>query len=189
MARIVISQHITADGFVSGPHGELDWVDAAAGLQEPMQELVMAEMEHVDAILLGASTYRMFTSYWPHVTARDDVLAEPINRLPKHVVSSTLTEAPWGDHAPAAIETGAIADIADRLRDRYEGDIIVWGSLQLASGLLEAGRVDQLRLRVAPAVLGNGTPFWAAPATMRLLNLVSATPLPTGQVNLVYDVR
>ncbi|MFW7413474.1 dihydrofolate reductase family protein [Demequina sp. SO4-18] len=188
MGRIIVEQHVTADGFVAGPNGELDWVDDSVSEPGPMVDQALAELEHADAILLGATTYTMFIGYWPLPVAKRDPLAEPINRLPKHVVSSTLDEAPWGHHAPATVETGEPADIADRLKARYERDIILWGSLHLASALLEAGRVDQLRLRVAPVAIGRGTALWDATLMPRHLTLVSATPLPTGQVTLIYDL-
>lgn len=189
MGRIIVEQHVTADGFVAGPHGELDWVDGSVSDPGPMTDQALAELEHTDAILLGANTYRMFITYWPSALNTDDALAEPINRLPKHVVSSTLAATPWGDHAPATLETDNAADTADRLTALYERDIIVWGSLQLAGSLFEAGRVDQIRLRVAPVALGAGIPFWNAPARSRPLSLVSATPLATDQVVLIYDVK
>ena len=188
MGRIIVEQHVTADGFAAGPNGELDWVDESISEPGPMVDQALAELEHADAILLGANTYQLFIGYWPHATPQHDPLAEPINRLPKHIVSSTLSEAPWGHHTPATLETGDPADIADRLKARYERDIILWGSLQLASALLDAGKVDQLRLRVAPVVLGRGTALWDAALMPRHLVLSSATPLPTGQVTLIYDL-
>ncbi|MFW2513304.1 dihydrofolate reductase family protein [Demequina sp. SO4-13] len=188
MGRIIVEQHVTADGFAAGPNGELDWVDGSVSEPGPMVDLALGELEETDAILLGATTYRMFIGYWPLHVARNDPLAEPINRLPKHVLSSTLSEAPWGHHAPATVETGGPAEIADRLKDKYERDIILWGSLQLASALLEAGRVDQLRLRIAPVAIGRGTPLWDAPILPRPLSLVATSQLETGQIQLTYDV-
>ncbi|WP_159449613.1 dihydrofolate reductase family protein [Demequina sp. NBRC 110057] len=186
MGRLIVEQHVTADGFAAGPGGELDWVDGSVSEPGPMVEQALGELEHTDAILLGATTYRMFIAYWP--TASADPLAEPINHLPKHIVSSTLPEAPWGDHSPATVEPGDPIATADRLKESYGRDIILWGSLQLASTLMEAGRVDEVRLRVTPVAIGQGIPLWDLDFTRRRLNLVSATPLETGQVTLVYDV-
>ncbi|GMA34520.1 dihydrofolate reductase family protein [Demequina litorisediminis] len=152
----------------------------------PMVEQALGELEHADAIVLGATTYRLFIAYWP--TASADPLAEPINRLPKHIVSSTLPEAPWGEHTAATLEPGDPIATADRLKATYARDIIVWGSLQLASTLMEAGRIDEVRLRVAPVAIGQGIPLWDLDFARRHLNLVSATPLETGQVTLIYDV-
>jgi hypothetical protein len=43
-------------------------------------------------------------------------------------------------------------------------------------------------LRVAPVAIGSGIPFWTAPYSSRPLRPLSVTPLPTGQVTLIYDV-
>ncbi|WP_084102519.1 dihydrofolate reductase family protein [Demequina sp. NBRC 110051] len=186
MGRLIIEQHVTADGFAAGPNGELDWIDGSVSEPGPMVDEALAELEHADAILLGATTYRLFIAYWP--TALDDPLAAPINRLPKHIVSQTLPEARWGDHTPATVESGDPAATADRLKQTYDRDIIVWGSLQLASALLEAGKVDEARLRVAPVAIGQGIPLWDLDYGPMPLTLRSATPLSTGQVTLIYDV-
>ena len=188
MGRIIIEQHVTADGFAAGPAGELDWVDGSVSEPGPMVDQALAELETVDAILLGAATYDLFVTYWPEPAAAEDPLAEPINRIPKHVVSSTLAAAPWGDFEPATLETGDVLDTCDRLTSLYERDIIVWGSLQLAGALMDAACVSQLRLRIAPVAIGSGIPLWSAPYRSRTLTLASATPLPTGQVTVVYDV-
>lgn len=189
MGRIVVEQHVTVDGFAAGPHGELDWVDSSVSEPGPMTRQALAELRHTDAILLGARTYRMFASYWPTPAAAHDPLAEPINRLPKHVVSATMDSAPWGQHEPATIESGDVTNTAMRLRAMYAGDIIVWGSLRLAGALMRAGQVSQLRLRVAPIVLGRGTHLWDADLVDQRLHLDSATPLTTGQVVLIYNVH
>ena len=188
MGRIIVEQHVTADGFAAGPNGELDWVDGSVSEPGPMVDQALEELEHADAILLGANTYRMFIGYWPLPVAAQDPLAEPINRLPKHVVSSTLASAPWGDFAPATLETGNVLDTCDRLTNMYDGDIIVWGSLQLAGALMDAGCVSQLRLRIAPVAIGAGIPLWSMPYRTRPMSVSSVTPLSTGQVTVIYDV-
>ena len=64
-------------------------------------------------------------------------MAEPINRLPKFVVSNTLTRCPWGD-GDVEILRGDGAEAAAALKERYAA-IVVWGSLTLADSLFEAG--------------------------------------------------
>ncbi|WP_062079358.1 dihydrofolate reductase family protein [Demequina globuliformis] len=186
MGRIIVEQHVTADGFAAGPGGELDWVDGSVTNTAPMVDRALAELTEASAILLGRVTYEMFISYWP--TATNDPLAAPINALPRHVVSTTLGGAPWGDHDPAVLEPGDACETADRLAAMYDGDIIVWGSLTLASSLLDGGCVNQIRLRVAPVFLGAGLPVWSGAYAPRPGQLVENTRLESGQVLLTYDV-
>ncbi len=151
-----------------------------------MVQRMLAEFENTSAILLGRVTYEMFITYWP--TADQDPLAGSINALPRHVVSTTLAGTPWGDHKPAVLEPGDACETADRLTAMYDRDIIVWGSLTLASALLAGGCVDQVRLRVTPVVIGAGRPVWSSTFEHRRAQLVENTRLDTGQVLLTYDL-
>ena len=187
MGRIIVEQHVTADGFAAGPGGELDWVDGSVSETGPMVDRALAELEQTDAILLGRATYELFIGYWP--TATEGPLAEPINALPRHVVSTTLSRAPWGEHEPATLEPGDPCETADRLTAIYERDVIVWGSLTLASALLDGGCVDQVRLRVAPIMLGAGLPLWSGAYMPRPAQLVENERLDSGQTLLTYDLR
>ncbi|MFV0632789.1 dihydrofolate reductase family protein [Demequina sp.] len=186
MGRIIVEQHVTADGFAAGPGGELDWVDASLTDTTAIVNRALAELDQADAILLGRVTYEMFITYWPAAT--DDPLAAPINSLPRHVVSTTLGKAPWGEHEPATLEPGDACETADRLSAMYERDIIVWGSLSLASALLQGGCVDQIRLRVAPVVIGAGLPLFSGAYQPRSARVVENERLSTGQVLLTYDL-
>lgn len=186
MGTITVEQIVSADGFASGPDGDLSFFDAVdpdAGADDAGQ---LAWMETVDAILLGRTTYEMFAAFWPMADFEANAVADPIARLPKHVVSSTLDRAPWGDGEVEVLRDGAVA-AARAMRERY-GSTVVWGSLDLADALLDAGLVDELRLRVVPVLLGTGRSFTPATLGMRRLTLRSVEQLPSGHVTLAYGV-
>ena len=88
-------------------------------------------------------------SFWP--TAEGE-LADRLNELPKHVVSSTLTDPVWN----ATVLGDDWPDEVARLRQELDGDSIVYGSRRLSRALIERGLVDELRLMVYPLVLGAG---------------------------------
>jgi dihydrofolate reductase len=187
MGKLIVEQVVTADGYTQDTGGGIDFFIADAIVSgDDQEQLVM--MQGVDAIVLGAATYGMFSQYWPNVTPDEEAIAEPINRLPKHVVSNTLDRAPWGDQE-AELERGDGADSIRALKDRYAGDLIVWGSLTLADALFEAGLVDVLRLRIVPRLLGEGRGI--APASLGLTNLelTGSQVHPGGQVTLQYAVQ
>jgi dihydrofolate reductase len=188
MGRVIVEQIISADGFAAAPDGSLDFFQLPGDFDatDPGQ---LRMLERVDAILLGANTYRMFASYWPTADETKDPVAVPINALPKHVVSSTLEAAPWGDWPPAQIERGNGVEVARRLVEQYDGDLIVWGSLQLASALLAADAVDHLRLRVVPVLIGSGLALAPTLRTLTPLALDSVATFPSGHVTLAYDLR
>lgn len=188
MGRIIVEEIVSVDGFAAAPDGNLDFFEVPGDFDstDPGQ---MEMLEKVGAILLGATTYRMFAEFWPSADEKADPVAGPINHLPKHVVSSTLDAAPWGPWPSAQVERGDAVDTARRLAALYEGDIIVWGSLRLASALLRAGAVDLLRLRVVPVLIGAGIPI--APTLDRLqpLAFTGVETFASGHVTLSYEMR
>jgi dihydrofolate reductase len=187
MGRIIVEQIISADGFAEDADGGMKFVSPGEADEPDTEQLKM--IQSVEAILLGRKTYEMFAEYWPAVDPADDAVAGPINSLPKHVVTNTLSEAPWGEHAPADIETGDGVEIARALQKRYSGDIIVWGSLTLADALLQAGAVDLFRLRIMPSLVGGGR--GTTPQTLPLtgLRLTGHHVYKDGKVTLQYELQ
>jgi dihydrofolate reductase len=154
MGQIIVEQIITADGFVQDSDGGMKFMDAAPIDSTDSEQLEM--LERVGAIVLGRNTYEMFVDYWPTVDPRDEPVAEKINSLPKHVVSRTIETAPWGGRTAAVVESGDPVDTLRRLRSEVDGDVLVWGSLQLTDALFRVGLVDVLRLRCIPSLIGSG---------------------------------
>lgn len=188
MKRLVVEQIVSVDGYTADKDGGIDFFTSAGDFSYT-EDAQLKMLTNVDAIVLGANTYRMFAGYWPTVDANTVRIAEPINRLPKHVFSSTLTETPWGAHAPTVIEQGDVVAGVERLSQMYAGDLLVWGSLTLTDALFKAGRVDDLRLRVVPVLIGSGRALAPANLTSAKLTLTSSETDPLGHVSLVYTLR
>ena len=186
MGRLTVEQIVSADGYAADADGGIDFFRAVDAIDSDDADQ-LAFLEDVDAILMGATTYRMFADYWPKVTPDVERVAEPINRLPKFVVSNTLETAPWGDDT-IDILRGDGAESAAALKERFDG-IVVWGSLTLADALFETGLVDALRLRVVPVLIGEGRSFTPASLGERRLELDHVVPHPSGYVGLTYRLR
>jgi dihydrofolate reductase len=95
-------------------------------------------------------------------------VAAALNGLPKYVASTTLTKAAWG---PATILSGDVAGRVAALKHEPGREIQIHGSARLVQSMLAAGLIDELRLVVAPVVLGTGRrlfPEGAAPTGLRL---------------------
>ena len=186
MGRITVEQIVSVDGYAADPEGGIGFFEAVDEVDSNDADQ-LAFLEHVDAILLGANTYRMFAEYWPAADPEVEVVAEPINRLPKFVVSNTLESAPWGEGSIEVLR-GDAAEAAARLKERYDG-IVVWGSFMLADALFAAGLVDELRLRVVPVLIGEGRSFTPADLGERRLELDHVATHPSGHLALSYRVR
>src|SRR6185437_10951176 len=103
--------------------------------------------------LLGRRTYQGFAAAWPTMEGTG-AYGEKINSMPKYVVSTTLsdTEATWN----ASILSGDLADELPRLKQRFDQDILVFGSNQLVHSLIEQNLIHEYRLMVFPVMLGAG---------------------------------
>src|SRR6266849_4964348 len=97
MRKVVWLMHVSLDGFVAGPNGEIDWVRFDDDLVEDVQALV----DSADTALFGRVTYRLMESYWP--TASESPTASKhdldhsrwLNPAPKIVFSTTLKNVHW----------------------------------------------------------------------------------------------
>ena len=187
MGALIVEQIVSADGFAADPAGGLDWVEEWPESPDIDTEQLRM-LDHVDAIVLGANTYRMFAAYWPEVTPEVELVAGPINTLPKHVVSNSLERAPWGD-GEIAIERGDGVASVERILQHYPRDVIVWGSLELSRALFTAGIVDVLRLRIVPVLLGSGLRHLPGGLPVTRLDVRSSHVHAGGQVSLEYAVR
>jgi dihydrofolate reductase len=96
MGRVIAQQWISVDGLVAGPHGEDDVFNAVEAFA-PSEAHNLELLESIDEILLGRQTYQEWVGFWP--TTDDEPIATRINDLSKVVCSTSLREAPWGDHA------------------------------------------------------------------------------------------
>ncbi|WP_411700622.1 dihydrofolate reductase family protein [Conyzicola sp.] len=155
MGDLIVHQFVSADGFAGDESGEFALFDGS-GPSEELDRDTLSRLETVDAIVLGATTYRMFAAFWPTSDSDQELLARPINELPKFVVSTTLEEAPWGEYPPATLVSDDAAEAVRRLKRDLPGDLMVWGSLTLTDTLFAAGLVDTVRLAVLPRLLGHG---------------------------------
>lgn len=164
--KIVATQYISLDGVIEDPVGMEnsglgDWTGpfsrGPAGDTFKHSELMSAK-----AVLLGRRTYDGFAAVWPQV--QDEAgYAERINSLPKYVASDTMERADWNN---TTVLSGHVPGQVRDIRDRTDGNILVFGSATLIHSLLPHGLVDEFRLMVYPTVLGRGLRLfpdnWAA---------------------------
>lgn len=146
MGEVVVSEFVTLDGVMEAPEWSLSYFDSDAGAFKN-EELFAA-----DTLLLGRVTFEQMADAWPSRT--DDYgYADRINSLPKFVVSSTLQKPlPWN----ATLLEGDLAAAVRGLKERFDNDILVFGSADLVGALAREGLVDEYRLMMFPVVLGSG---------------------------------
>lgn len=188
MGKVIVEQIVSVDGYAEDADGGIGFFEDADWINEVDNEQLQL-LSGVDAIVFGARTYRMFADYWPKADPAAQPVATPIRQKPKFVVSSTLRAAPWGPDDSAGILQGDGVTSVRGLRERFTGNLIIWGSLTLSDALLRAGEVDVLRLRVIPVLLGRGRSFAPPDLGLRRASLGTARSFPGGLAVLQYDLK
>lgn len=187
MGSIVANMFITLDGVYQAPGGREEDISGGfefGGWQAPVSDhevgaAIGAEIDRIDALLLGRKTYDIFAAYWPQ---QSENIGGTFNRVPKFVVSSTLTNPSWEG-------TTVLRDAASagRLRDEYD-EVHMFGSGALIRSLIAEDVLDRLHLYLYPVALGHGKRLFdegTLPTTFRLTQ--PARTFPKGAVSLVYE--
>jgi dihydrofolate reductase len=82
---------------------------------------------------------------------------------------------------------GGLVESVRELRQQPGGDIGVHASISVAQALLAAGAVDELRLVIAPKIVGRGRRLLDGLPPIRLESIRSETS-PTGYLLVDYRV-
>ena len=174
MGKLVVTEFITLDGVIEDPGGAEQFDRGGWTFQfdqgEEGGKFKVDELAASDAQLLGRVTYEGFAAAWPTMEGTGE-FGEKMNAMPKFVVSTTLKDPEWNN---TTVLSGDLADEVGKLKQQFEGDILVAGSAQLVQSLLAGGLVDELRLMVFPVVLGAGKRLFASGADATALKLVEA---------------
>jgi len=188
VGQLIVQQFVSADGFAADADNDFTIFRGEKMPSDEIDNETLARLETVDAIVLGANTYRMFADYWPLPASSDEILAPRINELPKIVFSRRLESAPWGDLDPAMVISEDATGAIQRLKEDLDGDLIVWGSLTLTEELFEADLVDIVRLVIVPSVLGAGRSVFPPTFAGTRLRVLRTGTFDDGLVAIEYGI-
>jgi dihydrofolate reductase len=175
MRKVVVYELLSLDGVAESPDTFFDW-------DEAMDANLAEVIDTQDAVVLGRRTYDEWSEFWP--SSDIEPFATFINDVPKHIATSTPLGRQWSN--ASAIE-GDLVRFVESLKDSAGGDIGVHASISVANALLTAGAVDELRLVVAPAIVGGGRRLFDGEAAIRLESLRCVTS-PKGFLLADYRV-
>jgi len=176
MRKVVLYELLSLDGVAEGPDKFfIDW-------DEAMDANLAAVIATQDAVILGRRSYEEWSEFWPG--SEIEPFATFINHVAKYVASSSPLGRPW--HNATAIEGGLVEFVQD-LKNSSGGDIGVHASISVAQALLVADAIDEVRLVVAPAIVGHGRRLLDGLPPVRLEPLRSATS-PRGYLLADYRI-
>ena len=187
MGKLVVTEFITLDGVIEAPGGGEDFEHAGWSFTfnrgDEGDKFKLDELMAADAQLLGRVTYEGFAAAWPAMEDTAGEFGKKMNAMPKVVVSTTLTEATWNN---TTIISGNLAAEVGRMKEQYQGDILVAGSATLVHALTKLGLVDEYRLMVHPVVVGKGRRLFGEDNAGTDLELVESRKAGPDVLLLIY---
>jgi dihydrofolate reductase len=180
MGSLVVTNIVSLDGFDRDAEGS----PLPLNMDAAFDAYNLERIDAADTVLLGATSYRMFSSFWPHVvdapadpanpalTDTNRAFSRRYNQIPKVVVSDSYqpeADNPWHDTTTRVRRAEAQAWIQAH-RDTG-GDVAVFASVTTWNGLLGLGLVDEVHLVVSPLALGSGRPVFSARTDLLLLGV------------------
>ncbi len=184
MRKLKLHMQITADGFVAGPQGQLDWMTG-----EGTDEKIIAFINHLtdtsDTILLGRKMTADFINYWESVQpdSPEYEFAQKMVNMEKIVFSRTVSHV---DGKNVRVENGPLAEAVRKLKSQSGKDIVVYGGATFVGSLIEHQLIDELNLFVNPIAIGDGMRVFHARVP---LTLEASTAYASGIVVNVYTPR
>lgn len=181
MRKLIMWNVITLDGYFEGEKNwDLGFHELVWGNE--LEQLSTEQMKAADMLVFGNTTYEGMAKYWANEKGE---IADLMNSIRKVVCSKTRKKADWNN---TLIVKDAVVEI-QKLKTEGERPMFVFGSAILSQALLEAELFDEIRLCVAPTILGKGRRLFGEMAQQQNLKLLESQALPNGGVILKYEIN
>ena len=159
MRKIISFMHISLDGFVAGPNGEMNWIK----VDQEIFDYVGQRINKGDTSLYGRKTYQMMESYWP--TAADQPTASKhdiehsswYKKVHKVVLSKSMEDSGLTN---TTIVSDNLTDRINKIKQQGDEEILLFGSPTGTHSLIQLNLIDGYWLFVNPVILGQGIPLF-----------------------------
>lgn len=179
--------HISLDGFVAGPNGEMNWIK----VDEEIFDHVGKRISQGDTALYGRKTYQMMEDYWPTAGEHPDASKHDIEHSQwyknahKIVLSKTLNKVNLPN---TTIINENLADAIKEIKHQPGEDILLFGSPTATHSMINLDLIDGYWLFVNPIILGNGIPLFVDIKEKINLKLLTTKQFTCGVTQLSYEV-
>ena len=187
MRKIISFMHISLDGFVAGPNGEMDWIK----VDEELFDFVGNRIREGNTSLYGRVTYQMMESYWPTAADKPSATRHEIEhskwyaKVHKVVLSKTMKDE---DLTNTTIISDNLSDRINEIKQQAGSDILLFGSPTATHSLIQQNLIDGFWLFVNPIILGQGIPLFADIKDKIKLTLLTTHQFTCGVTELNYTV-
>ena len=176
-SRLTLHMVASLDGFIARKDNSVSWLDAHGSVYESgvsiSEEEAAAFIKAIDCYVLGSHTYEHALELgWPYGDTPAVVVTG--RKLPS---TRKSVEFCSGD-----LETL----LHEKLAPRYRNIWLVGGA-KLSQRFLELGLVDEIKLTIAPILLGDGLRLFGSSLTERRWDLKNVVAYRNGFVELSYS--
>lgn len=184
MAKLIVFDMMTLDGFFAGPGDDIDWHN----VDSEFNDFAAEQLDTADTLIFGRVTYDLMAHYWPTEEALmdDPVVAEQMNTIPKVVFSRTMEKADWQN---TRVFNGNVEQVIGDSKRKSGKNLLVLGSANLAASLRQFKLIDEYRVMVNPVILGEGVPLFKHTRDRQPLKLVRTEVFDSGNVLLCYEPK
>lgn len=177
MERAVTLHMVSSlDGFIARKDDSISWLETTGPAYEPGVSISADEaanfLKTIDCYVLGSRTYE-------HALE----LGWPYGDTPTVVVTARKLSS-----AKSSVEfySGDLKTLVDVKLAPHRNIWLVGGAM-LCHQFLELGLVDEIRLTIAPVLLGDGLRLFGDSATEKRWNLKNVVAYKNGFVELLYS--
>ncbi|SEN90089.1 Dihydrofolate reductase [Amphibacillus marinus] len=184
MAKLISQLVVSLDGYYCGINNKIDWHI----IDDDYNSYAKKLLQDAQCLLMGRRTFKLMEQFWPTHEARtaSPEIAKEMNRLPKFVLSQTLTNTNWPQ---TEIIATPIVKTVEQLKQQHEDAILLLGSGQLVRLLTQHQLIDEYQLMITPVLIGGGKSAFRDMATTVSLNLIEAKAFASGNVLLRYQAN
>lgn len=185
MRKIISFMHISLDGFVAGPNGEMNWIK----VDEEIFAHVGQRISEGDTAMYGRVTYEMMEGYWPTAAEKPNASQHDIehSKWYKDVRKIVLSKTLKNEQRPnTTIISDNLQENIRQIQQSGDADILVFGSPSATHALIDQNLIDGYWLFVNPIVLSQGIPLFRSGQEKTKLKLRSTRSFNSGVVELNY---
>jgi dihydrofolate reductase len=189
MRKLIYYVACSVDGFIARRNGSFDYFlnegEHLADLMTSFPETIPTHLRHLypvsnenkvfDTVLMGRRTYEV---------GLDLGFTNPYGHLKQYLFSRSMERSPDENVTLVASDPPAYVR---QLKRQPGKDIWLCGGADLAAALF--GEIDELILKVNPAVIGSGIPLFSSELKPARMKLISTKPYSNGFVLLHYQVQ
>ena|SRR5258705_6762416 len=185
MRKLVSFMHVSLDGFVAGPNGEMDWIL----VDEEIFDYAGYRTNEADTALYGRVTYDMMEGYWPTAADQPNASKHDIehSKWYKKVDKVVLSRSMKGKTLPnTKIVSNHISEEINQLKKVPGEEIIIFGSPSATHALMQLNLIDEFWVFVNPILVGQGIPLFKDIPQRVKLKFIKSHAFSCGVVCLHY---